>query len=192
MKELLLNVENAANFKVTFSNFVKKFSVMDKSILIKLVDNKFTATMSNFEKSVIKYAESEINDVTFSENVTEAIFLPFMSYEKVIKILEFFGNDSLDLKITYDTVDGNLVGLNICFRNENLTMELGCAKISLFETSLKVTKDILAQLSDTSNPLYSIEATEEMINKIKNLSATNMDDEIYIEAKENAAYLIGT
>jgi hypothetical protein len=78
MKELLLNVENAANFKVTFSNFVKKFSVMDKSILIKLVDNKFTATMSNFEKSVIKYAESEINDVTFSENVTEAIFLPFM------------------------------------------------------------------------------------------------------------------
>jgi hypothetical protein len=97
----------------------------------------------------------------------------------------------LDLKITYDTVDGNLVGLNICFRNENLTMELGCAKISLFETSLKVTKDILAQLSDTSNPLYSIEATEEMINKIKNLSATNMDDEIYIEAKENAAYLKG-
>ena len=192
MKELTLDITNSANFNSVLTNFLKKFASMDKSILIKLQNDKITATMSNFEKSVIKYAESDITDVvSIQDPIDGALYLPLVTADKLTKILGFFGGTDLQLKIAYDNIDNKNVALNLKFENSNLSMELGCSKLSLFKISIKVTDEILDQLSNTTNNLYEIDATSDIINKIKNLSGTNLNEEMYLLSNENGVIFKG-
>lgn len=193
MKELRLSVSSTGNFNRVISEFLKKFASMDKSILLKVTDDRITATMSNFEKSVIKYAETSIVDVLkFEEDLAEPLYIPLVAADKISKTLSFYNsNESVDLIITTDVIDEKLVALNIRFDNPGLTMDLPCSKISLFKISMKVTDEILTQLSETSDSIYSLLLSSDSVSKIKNLSSNNLNEELYINSTGKGVHLKG-
>lgn len=191
MKELKFRISNPIKFNTTLNGFLRKFNNLDRSILIKLYPDHMISTMSNIQKSVIKYVNMDLSDVI--EPLSEwdgAIYLPLMVSDKLTKVLNFFNTDT-EMTIVYDSIEEKNVALTIHFKSESLNMELIASKISLFKLSVQITDNILERLVDVSDKLYEIELNADVIENLKSLSNTNINDEIFIESNERGVFFIG-
>lgn len=192
MKEIKLKIQNATELNSVLNSFLKKFSNLEKSILIKLYGDSIVSTMSNLQKSVVKYNKTDISRVVEIANMeTEPIYIPLIIGDKLTKVLDFFGDSGLDLTIIYDEIEDKNVALSLKFQNDTLNMELPCSKITLFKVSAQITDVILEKLSDTDDNLYSIDLESSTINKLKNLSTNNINDELYFNSDKNGIFFKG-
>jgi hypothetical protein len=193
MKSITLNVQKASDLSSVLTSFLKKFSNLEKSILIKLYGDSIVSTMSNLQKSVVKYNKTDISNVISVEGsmTDEPIYIPLIIGDKLTKVLEFFGDSELKLTIVYDFIDDKNVALSLKFKNSTLSMELPCSKISIFKLSTQITDVILDQLANTEDSIYSVGFESSTINKLKNLSTSNINDELYFNSNKEGIFFKG-
>lgn len=193
MKEVVLKINKANELNSVLTGFLKKFSNLEKSILIKLYPDSIVSTMSNLQKSVVKYNKTSITGVIeVPENMpTEPIYIPLMVGDKLTKVLDFFGDSELTLNIIYDNIEDKNVGLSLKFKNDILNIELPCSKINFFKVSAQITDVILDKLSNTEDAYYQVSLESPIISKLKNLSTSNLNDELYFIANEKGVFFKG-
>lgn len=193
MKHVNLTIKNASSLKNAFNSFLKKFSNLEKSILLKFYSSSVSSSMSNLQKSVVKYHKTVFNNLYTVEGVMpEPIYLPLMIGDKLTKVLAYFGDSQVTMQIFYDVIDDKNVGLKIVTFNEELNMELTCSQISLFKVSMQLTDVILERISDTSTQVYDLTLTQDVINNLKNLSDDNDSDEVYFIANNKGIFFKGS
>ncbi len=191
MKEIKLQVPNAGALSNGLSNLLKRFSNLEKQILIKLNNDSIESTMSNMQKSVVKFHRMELGNLIQPFQLEQPMYIPLVIADKLTKVLDFFGDSEIEMTIKYDKVEEKDVALMIQFHNSSLNMELMCSKISLFQISMKITDVILEKLSSTEDSLYSIDIDAANISKLKNLASNNINEEIYFIAGSNGVIFKG-
>jgi len=184
-------VKNAAKFNATLAQFLKKFSNLDKTILMQLYSNKITSTMSNMQKSVIKFYDTDITEHVEGLNITNPIYIPLVIADRLTRVVEFFGEDPINITITHDHFDNRDVALKIDFVNPTLQMELACSKLSFFSTSLQITDVILNRILETDSKLYHIKMPVNITTRLKSLAMSNNTDKLSFISNSKGLFFKG-
>lgn len=191
MKEIKLQVPNAKTFSNSLSNLLKRFSNLEKQILIKLNNDSIESTMSNMQKSVVKFHRMDLGNLIQPFQLERPMYIPLVIADKLTKVLDFFGDSEIEMTIKYDNVEDRDIALMIQFRNPSLNMVLMCSKISLFKITMQITDVILEKLSSTENSIYSVDIDAPNVAKLKNLASNNINEEIYFIASSKGIIFKG-
>ncbi len=195
MKEIKLKA-NAQKFHKLINNFIKKFNNLDKAILFEFdLEHKMLKTyMTNVQKSIVKYHAVSFNEILDFEGdvYKHKIYIPLFSSERLLTTLSLFEDSDIEIIINgeKDEEFDVFTALALTFNGADLKMELVASKISLFKTIYEIS-GIMSNIADTSNSIYSLQLPIATVAKIKNLSSTNTNEEIYFINENNDVYVRG-
>lgn len=123
------------------TKWLKRFSSIEKSVLLELDDSKsiITGKTHNEERSVVKKSSINLTDcgLNSTSKSTNKIKLGIYSLPQLIKILDHFNDSNFTLTVNYDEMidtesNKELVMTSIILKNSNLKMTLEGAPLSMF------------------------------------------------------------
>lgn len=190
-----------ANQKVKFKitspqnliSFVKRFSGIEKSLLLEITQNSIEAKAYTPDKSVLKFSRLPFVDVL--EGTTPGdILVPMYNVDKIINVFKHFADgDEIFLDVLVSKEDSQYTALELMFYTSNLKIKMQCADMSLFKyvgndtlkKAIKVTMDMVTNefpfpkdAFAKINQLCSIDAAIDFLQII-----INNDGEIIFKGK---------
>ena len=167
---------NISNVQL-FSNWLKRFSSIDKSLLLEVnLDTKqFQAKTYNEERSVVKFSKISFNDIGFeliTKKIPEGrIKVGLYDIQKIIKTFVQFTND-FQLIIKYAPLKNKegveeLAGKQVLLKNDTLKVGFDCTSLNIFKY---ITDTVFETVICKINSLLSFDLTQENFNKIISLS----------------------
>jgi hypothetical protein len=178
-----------------FSSWLKRFSSIDKSLLLEIDLNslEFLAKTYNEERSVVKYSKISFNDINFKLKTTK--FSPDriqMGLYDVSKIIKTFGQfkDEFTFIIKYDKIDDNentkLVGKQLLLKNSTLKVGFDCTSLNIFKY---ITDNTFTDVICKIDSLLSFDLKQDDLNQIINLSELDKEHK-KIEFKTNKGKIV--
>ena len=156
-----------------FASYLKRFSSVEKSLLLEVKDGKFVAKTHTPDKAVVKISAtdlSEIFDVTTSTNVKIGLF----AVDNFIKTFNHLGDTEVKFDIVSEKVGDEEVATEIKIYNKNLKFSFPGASPSLF----KYIDSALAQkIADTTSAIYSFRIDKDTLTKISSLCSIDTDND---------------
>lgn len=184
----------AKNIK-PFTFWLKRFSLIDNSLLLEIDSNKqeFIAKTYNPERSVVKFSKISFEDAgleMISKNsINSRIKVGIYHIPRLIKSMEHFVSEEFYLGFKYEEMIGGeseLVGKGILMKNSSLKMNLICTPLDIF----KYISDTLFHKSIAQiDPAVSFELPSMKIEKINSLCSLDNEFE-YIEFKTKSGNLV--
>jgi len=137
-----MQLEFSVNNVTQFSNWLKRFSSIDKSLLLEVdLDTlQFIAKTYNEERSVVKHSSISFTDIGF-ELVTKKlptgrIHVGLYDVLKIIKTFNQFA-ENFSFIIKYEDLEGNedtkLIGKQLLLKNDNLKVGFDCTSLNIFK-----------------------------------------------------------
>jgi len=127
---------NVAKFKLKSStnliSFLKRFTPLDKNLLIEITPDNIMAKSYTGDKSIVKYSKLAIGDVL--EGAVPADLLKVAVYDigKIINVFNHFSEaDEISVDIKYEVISEEYVGTEILFHTNSLRIKVECADLSL-------------------------------------------------------------
>jgi len=161
------------NFKIininNFILFLKKFKMVDKSVILELEGNNLFGKINTIDKSVIKYVSININDVFEGELPQTRLKIGILDLSKLIDVFKYFGNEeTLNILIDSEPYENELIATKISFYNSFINIFIKCSDISLisyindkiqqnvhsienFEINFKFSKENFQKLASLTN-----------------------------------------
>jgi hypothetical protein len=125
-----------------FSSWLKKFSSIEKSLLIDVdeANQLFNAKSYNEEKSVVKSAKISFSDAGFTlkkpTGETTPIQMGIYDVSRVMKSLDQFSSGEFSFDISYDEVlegqDKKLAASSILIKSASLKMKIATSSLKVF------------------------------------------------------------
>ncbi|GAG38721.1 unnamed protein product, partial [marine sediment metagenome] len=182
----------AKNVKV-FSSWLKKFSSIDKSLLLEIdeSDSRFVAKSYNEERSVVKLSTIKFDVAGFtvkSSKDPKRIKVGIYNIVRLMKIMDQFKEEEFSFTVNWGEIkDGESVeyaGINLILKNKNLKITVDCISLNVF----KYISDDLFQtvISALDNPVAKFDLNVENIETTNQLSVLDDDEYKFLEFK-NAA-----
>lgn len=126
-----------------FTSWLKRFSSIEKSILIEVdeVNECFTAKSYNEEKSIVKYSKISFIDSGFTLKKAspdpQLIKVGIYNINQVIKSLDHFQSGEFSFSVKYDEIisgqDKNFAGIALLIKNPDLKVRIDCSALSVFK-----------------------------------------------------------
>ena len=171
-----MQLEFTVNNISTFSNWLKRFSSIDKSLLLEvdLETKQFIAKTYNEERSVVKFSSIRFNDIGFdlkTKNLPAGrIHVGLYDTVKIVKTFSQF-SENFSLIIKYDNIEGNddtkLIGKQLLLKNDTIKVGFECTSLNIFNyIKDKVFTDVICKV----DPLLTFDLKTEDYIKISNLS----------------------
>jgi hypothetical protein len=161
----------------TFSDFLKKFSLIDKQLLLEIKDGKLKAKTCTPEKTVVKYSSidlSEIFDFNPIDLPAEPIKIGIFNLLKLINSFKQFNWDSVTkFEITPVQIDGEQFAQTVKIISDELDLEFLCAGKNLFK--FIISDDVITKITDTSSQLFEFVLDRDKLARI--LSLGDFDSE---------------
>jgi hypothetical protein len=171
------NLDFIVNDAKSFSSWLKKFSLIDKSLLVE-VDTKnqcFVAKSYNEEKSVVKYSMISFNDsgFTLKKPAEDFIKIGIFNIAAVIKSLDHFSSGEFSLQVQYEEVlsgkTPEFAGVAILLKSSSLKVKLECTSLNIFQyIPTPLFEDKIAKTT-TITPFNLSSGTIEKINSLSEL-----------------------
>lgn len=163
----------------SFSNWLKKFETINKSILLEIDETfqEFIAKTFNAEKSVVKFSILSFNEASFDvSNVStnnSRIKIGIYDIKSLNKVLEQFSESEFLLTFNYAELNNKeglpeLTGSTIIVQNEILKIKVDCSSLKIFNY---LPDDVFHNVvCDTQETGIEFELTKENIARIVSLS----------------------
>ncbi len=121
-----------ATFKIkSFNNlilFLKRFSGIEKSLLLELTADHLLAKSHTADRSTIKYSKIALGDVLEGTVPAELTKIAILDINKVINVYKHFGDgDEIFLDMSYDEINSETIAFNLKFYTKKLKITLSCA-----------------------------------------------------------------
>lgn len=163
-----------------FADFLKKFSAVDKQLLLEISGGKLKAKTCTPEKSVVKSSSVDLKDV-FSFNEAdlpaEALKVGLFNIEKIVSSFKQFSwTSDTKFEVDHTTVNGEEVGTEIRIVSDDLTMNFPCATLTLFK--FIITDDIIARITATDGSKYSIFVDKEKLQRVFSLCGVDSENNL--------------
>lgn len=204
---MIKNIEFNANNLKPFSDWLKKFIIIDKSLLIEIdqKNNCFIAKSYNDEKSVVKYSKISFLDagLTSKKTLTEdkLIKLGVYSVQRLMKSFEHFYSNNFTLSISYDELvdTKTYVGTAILIKSDLLKVKIDCSPLSIFSY---ISDELFFNKIAGTEVMSTLELNNIMIEKINSLCELDKDykflewiidkNKIYLRGKSFKLEIINT
>lgn len=193
------SIEFTANNVKAFTAWLKRFSLIDNSLLLEIdqAHSKFTAKTYNEERSVVKRSSINFDDAgltTQPDKDSKRIKVGIFNIPRLIKTIEQYGNEEFTLNIDYQEIinenDTQYAAEKILLKNKNLKMNLDCTSLNIFKyISDELFNGTIASLDPI---LGNFSLNQSVINKIVTLN--NLDSEykfMLFEFKDKQVYVSG-
>ena len=114
------------------AEFLKKFSVIDNSLLLEIEADRLLAKTHTPDKSVVKVASILLTDLFDFTEVTEGK-VGFYAINNFVKSFDSFGDEQINLEIDLEKVSGESTGVEIRAISKNLKLKFPCASPKIFK-----------------------------------------------------------
>jgi len=185
-----MQLEFTVNKIGLFSSWLKRFSSIDKSLLLEvdLDSSEFLAKTYNEERSVVKHSRISFNDIGFElSKATKSTGRIHVGLYDIIKIIKTFSQfpENFTFIIKYDNIDDNenvkLIGNQILLKDKLLKVGFECTSLNIFKY---ITDDVFNNVICQLDSLLTFDLGKDDFVKIINLS--DLDKEYKkIEFKAN-------
>jgi hypothetical protein len=176
-------IEFTAKNVKSFSSWLKRFSSIEKSLLLELneAERCFVAKSYNEQKSIVKYSKISFSDAGFSlnkESIGNSDLLKIGVYDgqRIIKSLDHFQTGEFSLAVQYDEIDDGkekeLAGIAILLKSSALKMKIDCSSLRVFKY---ISEDIFRTRIMKTQSVLNFDLSSATIDKINSLCDLDKD-----------------
>lgn len=172
-----------------FSSYLKRFSIIEKSLLLEIADGKFTAKTHTPDKAVVKISSTALTEIFDSVDGTTPVKIGMFAVDNFIQTFKHLGENDVKFEVTSEKVGGEETATQIRINNKSLKFNFPGASPSLFKY---IDKDLASKIADTSSALYSFRVDKDTLTKISSLcSIDSENDTLKIESVKGELFFSG-
>lgn len=168
MEKLKLKISHSGEF----TNFLKKFSGVDSSLLLELENEKLKAKTHTPERSVVKFSSIDLDKIFSSYKIDKQIKIGIQNIDKLAQSFKYFGESEFELIIEIEELNGENIGTKLTMKNSSLNISFPCASLNMFTY---ITDDILDKITNTDNSIVDFTLVKEQQSKIYSLFGIDTD-----------------
>lgn len=184
MKKQIFNLHNFNKF----SSFLKKFSVIENSLLLEIENDKLIAKTHTPDKSVVKIASVLLTDLFDFKNI-ETGKVGFYAINNFVKSFESFGDEKISLEIDLESVANEMTGTEIRAISKSLKLKFPCASPKIFKY---IGADIIEKIKNADPEIISFRIQKDVYSKLTSLMAIDKEtDTITILSKNGSVFFKG-
>ena len=171
----------AKNVK-SFAGWLKRFSTIDKSLLLEIDQNTstFIAKTYNEERSVVKMSSIRFDEAGLTTTTTSSskrIKVGIFNISQIIKIMDQFNDAEFTLSVEYQDLitdnDTQYAAEKILLKNKNLKMTIDCTSLNIFKY---ISDDLFKNQIASIDEICSFELTKAGIEKINTLNSLDNEN----------------
>jgi len=185
----------------TFSAWLKKFSSIEKSLLIEVdeANQCFSAKSYNEEKSIVKSSKISFEDsgftLKFPTGESTPIQVGLYDVSRVMKSLDHFSTGDFSFEIKYDEVlegqNKKLAASNILMKNAALKMKISTSSLKvfnyisddLFENRIASTEKVFTIFDLPNVTIEEINSLSDLDKEYKFLEFLIKDKKVFVKGK---------
>lgn len=168
-KQVELKVINSGEF----SDFLKKFSSIDSSLLVEFNSTTLKAKSHTPERSVVKSSTIALDDIFSEYNIPVDYFkVGIFNVDKLKTAFKYFDGSDFTFGIKLSQMQDEWVGTAIYMKNSSLDINFSCASLSLFT---QITDDIMDKITGTEGFRAKFLLQKEQLAKITSLFGIDSD-----------------
>ena len=174
--------KQVATFKIkspnNFISFLKRFSSIEKALLLELTPEFMIAKSHTPDRSTIKYSKLAMADVLEGPVPAELVKIALLDINKVVNVFKHFNEgDEIFMDVSLDEVNDEMIAFNLKFYTKSLKITLTCADpIQFTYISSDSLKRIVKSVSDEK--ILEFPFPKEAFAKIKSLCEIDSKDEL--------------
>jgi len=178
-----MTVEFTAKNVKAFSGWLKRFSLIDKSLLLEIdqVTSMFIAKNYNEERSVVKMSSIKFDEAGLTAKVSadpKRVKVGIYNISHLTKIMDQFNDAEFTLVVEYQELvgenDTQYAGEKLLLKNKSLKMNVDCTSLNIFKY---ISDDLFKNQIAKITALGKFELTKEDIEKINTLNGLDDVDE---------------
>lgn len=171
------------------TGYMKKFSVIEKSLLFEISDDKIIAKTHTPDKSVVKIGSIMTTDIMDVVGEKEDVKIGLFSVDNFIAAFKHFGESEIKLEIKGETVGSDNVATEMKSSSKNLKISFPCASTSMFRY---IDEKLAEKIVDTKESLFSFRIDKDTLAKISALGTLDSDnDTLSISSKDGEVSFSG-
>jgi hypothetical protein len=171
------------------TGYMKKFSVIEKSLLFEFLDEKIIAKTHTPDKSVVKIGSILTTDVMDVVGDKENVKIGLFSVDNFINSFKHFGENEIKLEVKGESVGTDNVATEMKASSKNLKISFPCASTSMFRY---IDEKLAEKIIDTKESLFSFRIDKDTLSKISALGTLDNDnDTLSISSKKGEISFYG-
>jgi hypothetical protein len=182
-------IEFTAKNVKAFTGWLKRFSTIDKSLLLEIdqTTSTFTAKTYNEERSVVKMSSIKFDDaglLTSAKPESKRIKVGLYNISHLTKIMDQFNDVEFTITVEYQELisdsDTQYAAEKILLKNKLLKMNVDCTSLNIFKY---ISDELFKTGISTVDSILDFELTKANIEKISTLNNLDDSDEKNMEFK---------
>jgi hypothetical protein len=172
-----------------FSAYLKRFSSIEKSLLLEIVDGKFIAKTHTPDKAVVKVSSTDLTEIFDSVDNTKPVKIGMFAVDNFVQTFKHLGESDVKFEIDSEEVNKEQVATGIKIYNKNLKFNFPCSSPSMFKY---IGTDLMKKIVDTSGSVFSFRIDKDTLGKISSLCSIDADnDTLTIYSNAGSVYIAG-
>lgn len=172
-----------------FSAYLKRFSSIEKSLLLEIVDGKFIAKTHTPDKAVVKISSTALTEIFDSVEDAKPVKIGLFAVDNFVQTFKHLGDNDVKFEIDSEDVSGEQTATGIKIYNKNLKFNFPGASTSMFKY---IAADLAKRIADTSSAVFSFRIDKDTLGKISSLCSIDSDnDTLNIRSKSGSVFISG-
>lgn len=185
-----------AKYKIKSTNnfitFLKRFSSIEKGLLLEIHEDGLIAKSHTVDRAVIKYSKINIQDVLEGITPVEMIKVGIFDINKVVNAFRHFADgDEIFLDIKYETVQGESICTEMLIHSASLKIKILGADATMFHY---IAPDMIKRLvkAAADEKIVDFPFPKEAFSKVNNLCSMDTGkDFLHIRIQEGNIVVSG-
>jgi hypothetical protein len=157
-----------------FSSFLKRFSSIEKTLLLEIVSGKIIAKTHTPDKAVVKISSTDLTEIFDSVESTTDVKIGMYALDNFIQTFKHLGDTEVKFEVTSEKVSGEETATQLKIYNKSLKFNFPGASKSLFKY---IDKELAAKITDRSSALYSFRIDKDTLSKISSLCSIDSEND---------------
>jgi hypothetical protein len=172
-----------------FGAYLKRFSSIEKSLLLEINDGKFIAKTHTPDKAVVKISSTDITEILDTDSSFKDVKIGLFAIDNFIQTFKHLGETEVKFDIESEQVSNEEIATQIKIYNKSLKFTFPGASPSLFKY---IESSLAKKIIDTSSSLISFRIDKDTLGKISSLcSIDSENDTVNIRSSKGSLYISG-
>ena len=172
-----------------FASYLKRFSLIEKSLLLEINDGKFIAKTHTPDKAVVKLSSTELTEIFDVKQTPANVKIGLFAVDNFVQTFKHLGEADVKFDIESEKVGDDQVATELKIYSKSLKFTFPGASPSLFKY---IDSTLATKIADTSAANYSFRIDKDTLTKISSLCAIDSEnDTLTITAKDGSVFFAG-
>jgi len=172
-----------------FSAYLKRFSSIEKSLLLEINDGKFIAKTHTPDKAVVKLSSTALTEIFDLSANPKNVKIGLFAVDNFVQTFKHLGETEVKFDVESEKVSNEETATEIKIYNKSLKFTFPGASPSLFKY---IDSELAKKITDTSSANYSFRVDKDTLAKISSLCSIDSDnDTLSITSRDKSVFFSG-